>query len=544
MSIVISLLGGLGLFLFGMKLMSEGLEKAAGAKMRNILEVMTKNRFVGVIVGALFTAVIQSSSATTVMVVSFVNAQLMTLSQAAGVIMGANIGTTITSQLVSLDLSGIAPLFLFIGVIMVMFCKKQIVKKIGEVVLGFGVLFMGLNIMSGSMETLRESPTIVGILGSLKNPFLAILVGFVVTAIIQSSSVTVSIILLMATQGLLTLPICFFTIMGCNIGACASALLASLSGKKDAKRAALIHFLFNVFGTIILSVILLIGMDYVEMGIRYISGNNVGRCVANAHTIFKVFQVIILFPFADWLVKLTNLIVPGKDKEEAEMELKYIGKNAVFSPTIAIVETIHEIEEMGKLAMENLQNSIDTFFSQDSEKLKGVYQVEKKLDFLSKEITDYLVKINQEELPLPDRARIGGLLHVVSDIERIGDHAENIADATVSVMDSGLEFTKKGTKELLEMYEKVKEILAISMEMFLTGKEEHLEQILALENEIDEMERNLQKAHVRRLSKGKCTAQAGIIYTDMVTGLERVADHATNIAFSILETDPEEDFET
>lgn len=544
MSIVISLLGGLGLFLFGMKLMSEGLEKAAGAKMRNILEVMTKNRFVGVVVGALFTAVIQSSSATTVMVVSFVNAQLMTLSQAAGVIMGANIGTTITSQLVSLDLSGIAPIFLFIGVIMVMFSKKQIVRKIGEVVLGFGVLFMGLNIMSSSMETLRESPTIVGILGNLKNPFLAILVGFVVTAIIQSSSVTVSIVLLMATQGLLTLPICFFTIMGCNIGACASALLASLSGKKDAKRAALIHFLFNVFGTIILSIILLLGMEYVEMGIRYISGDNIGRCVANAHTIFKVFQVIVLFPFADGLVKLTNLIIPGKDKEEAEMELKYIGKNAVFSPTIAVVETIHEIEDMGRLAMENLQNAIDAFFSQDSEKLKGVYQVEKKLDFLSKEITDYLVKINQEELPLQDRVRIGGLLHVVSDIERIGDHAENIADAAVSFMDSGLEFTKKGTKGLLDMYEKVKDILAMSMEMFLTGKEEHLEQILVLENEIDEMERELQKAHVRRLSKGKCTPQAGIVYTDMVTGLERVADHATNIAFSILEDDPEEDFET
>ena len=309
MSIVISLLGGLGLFLFGMKLMSEGLEKAAGAKMRKILEAMTKNRFVGVIVGALFTAVIQSSSATTVMVVSFVNAGLMKLGQAAGVIMGANIGTTITSQLVSLDLSEIAPLFLFLGVIMVMFCKKPMVKKIGEVVLGFGVLFMGLSVMSGSMETLRESPKIVEILSSLKNPLLAVLVGFIITAIIQSSSVTVSIVLLMATQGLLTLPICFFVILGCNIGSCVSALLASLSGKKDAKRAALIHFLFNVFGSIVIAIILLLGMEYVEMGIHAISGDNMGRCVANAHTIFKVFQVVILFPFADGIVKIVNIIV-------------------------------------------------------------------------------------------------------------------------------------------------------------------------------------------------------------------------------------------
>lgn len=544
MSIVISLLGGLGLFLFGMKMMSEGLEKAAGAKMKSILEAMTKNRFIGVIVGALFTAVIQSSSATTVMVVSFVNAKLMTLAQAAGVIMGANIGTTITSQLVSLDLSEIAPLFLFIGVIMIMFCKKPMVKKIGEVVLGFGVLFMGLTVMSGSMETLRESPKIVEILSSLNNPFLAVLTGFVITAIIQSSSVTVSIVLLMATQGLLTLPICFFTIMGCNIGSCVSALLASLSGKKDAKRAALIHFLFNVFGTIVISIILAVAMEYVEMGIRYISGDNIGRCVANAHTIFKVFQVIILFPFADWLVKLVNWIVPGIDKEEVGMELKYIGKTAVFSPATAIMETVQEIEDMGNLAMENLQDAIDAFFQKDEEKMKRVYRTEKKLDFLCKEITDYLVMINQQELPIADVGRIGALFHVVSDIERIGDHAENIVDGATSFRESGLEFTKKGAKELQDMYEKVKEILQMSMEMFLTGKEEHLEAILALENEIDEMERNLQKGHVRRMSKGKCSPEAGIIYTDMVTGLERVADHATNIAFSILDSDPEEDFES
>lgn len=544
MSIVLSLLGGLGLFLFGMKMMSEGLEKAAGAKLRGILEVMTKNRLVGVLVGTIFTAIIQSSSAATVMVVSFVNAGLMTLTQAAGVIMGANIGTTITSQLVSLDLSEIAPLFLFIGVIMVMFCKKPMVKKIGEVVLGFGVLFMGLSIMSGSMETLKDSPKIVEVLSSLKNPLLAVLVGFVLTAIIQSSSVTVSIILLMATQGLLTLPICFFTILGCNIGSCVSALIASLSGKKDAKRAAMIHFLFNVFGSIVIAIILLAGMDYVEGFIRAISGDNLGRCVANAHTTFKIFQVIILFPFAEYLVKLVNIIIPGQDSDQEELELKYIGKNAVFSPTTAVVETVHEIEAMGKLAMDNLQNSVDAFFEQDSEKLKGVYQVEKKLDFLSKEITDYLVKLNQLELPVTDSVRIGGLFHVVSDIERIGDHAENIADATVTFMESGLEFTKKGAKELLEMYDKVKEILTMSMDMFMSGSEEHLEQILALENEIDEMERVLQKSHVRRLSKGKCSAQAGVVFTDMVTGMERIADHATNIAFSVLDADPEEDFDT
>ena len=540
MGIVLSLLGGLGLFLYGMKMMSDGLEKAAGSKMRNILEIMTKNRFVGVVVGALFTAVIQSSSATTVMVVSFVNAKLMTLAQAAGVIMGANIGTTITSQLVSLNLSELAPLFLFIGVIMVMFMKKPVIKKIGEVILGFGILFMGLSVMSGSMETLRESPVIVDALAGLKNPFLAVMVGFAVTAVIQSSSVTVSIVLLMATQGLLELPICFFTIMGCNIGSCVSALLASLSGKKDAKRAALIHFTFNVIGTIVISIILTFGMEYVEAGIRAISGDNIGRCVANAHTIFKVFQVIILFPFANGLVKIANFIVPGQDKDAREkMELQFIGKNAVFSPNTAVIETVHEIEAMGELAIKNLQEAMDAFFEKNSEKMKNVYEVEKRLDFLCKEITDYLVKLNQKELPVEFTANIAGLFHVVSDIERIGDHAENIVDKALNFKTAGLEFSENGEKEILEMYAKVKEILNISMKMFMTGSEEHLQHILDLENEIDALERDLPKVHVQRLAKGKCSPEAGIVYIDLVTALERIADHATNIAFSVLEKDPE-----
>ena len=293
-----------------------------------------------------------------------------------------------------------------------------------------------------------------------------------------------------------------------------------------------------------IAIILAVGMDQVEALIRAISGDNPGRCVANAHTIFKIFQVIILFPFAGWLVKLVHILVPGQDNDAEGFQLKYIGKTAVFSPTTAAVETIREIEGMGELAIQNLQDSIDAFFQKDSQRVSKVYDVEKKLDFLCKEITDYLVKINQkEQLPLADTIRIGGLFHVVNDIERIGDHAENFADAAVSSMEDGLEFTKKGTRELMDMYDKVREILAMSLEMFSTGKKEHLEQILALENEIDELERSLQKSHVRRLAKGKCSAQAGVIYTDMVTGLERVADHATNIAFSILDEDPEEDFD-
>ena len=315
-SVIVSLMGGLGLFLLGMKQMSDGLEKAAGAKMRSILEAVTTNQIMGTLVGILFCAVIQSSSATTVMAVSFVNAGMMNLYQAAGVIMGANIGTTVTSQLVSFNLSAYAPVFLFLGVILTQFVKKDRIRKIGEVILGFGVLFMGLSVMSGSMASLKDSPQIAAMLGGLTSPILGVIMGTVITAIIQSSSVTVSILLLMAQQGLIELPICFFIILGCNIGACMSALLASLSGKKDAKRAALIHLFFNIIGTIIIYLVLIVAGGLVLDIIQKISGSDPGRCVANAHTLFKICQVLILLPFTRGIVKLTYLAVPGDDQGE------------------------------------------------------------------------------------------------------------------------------------------------------------------------------------------------------------------------------------
>ena len=296
-TLIFSTLGGLGLFLFGMKLMSEGLEKAAGAKMRRILEFFTKNRFVAMLVGMAFTAIVQSSSATTVMVVSFVNSGLMTLLQSTGVILGANIGTTVTGQLIAFNLSDVAPLFVIVGVVMVMFCKKLSIKNAGDVVLGFGILFMGLSIMSDAMGTLKESPHIVELLKSLDNPFAAILVGFVITAILQSSSATVGIVIVMAAQGLLEFSICPFLILGCNIGSCVSALLASLGGNKEAKRAAFIHFLFNVFGSAVTFALLLVLLDPVTDVLLRVSGGDVARAVANAHTSMKVFEVIIIILF-------------------------------------------------------------------------------------------------------------------------------------------------------------------------------------------------------------------------------------------------------
>ena len=539
--IVLSMIGGLGLFLYGMKLMSDGLEKAAGAKLRGILEFFTKNRLMGTLVGIVFCAIIQSSSATTVMVVSFVNSGLMNLYQAVGVIMGANIGTTVTSQLVAFNLSEIAPLFLMAGVIMVMFCKKPVVTKIGEVILGFGVLFMGLSIMSSSMSTLKDSPLIVNALSTLSNRFLAVFVGFLLTAIIQSSSVTVSILLLMAQQGLLELGICFYVILGCNIGACTSALLASLSGKKDAKRAAMIHFLFNVFGTILMVVILSAAGDWVEALIVGISGGNVGRCVANAHTLFKVFQVIVLFPFAGWIVKATYLVVPGDDRKDSRegYELAYIGRKNIFSPATAVVEVTKELERMADMAAQNLNRGMNCLITLDEEDIAEVYRVEKYVDYLNHAITDYLVKINQMTIPVDDAKSIGGLFHVVNDIERIGDHAENMADAAKMRMEDNVSFSKQAQREMGEMLDMVLTILSYSIDMFSHNNREHLEEILELENNIDDMEKKLQQSHVERLTRNECTPEAGMIFSDIVSGLERVADHATNIAFSILDEDPE-----
>lgn len=531
-SILLSMAGGLGLFLFGMHTMSESIEKAAGARLRSILEFFTTNRFTGMLVGMLFTAIIQSSSACTVMVVSFVNSGLMNLYQAAGVIFGANIGTTITSQLVSFNLSEYAPVFLLVGAVFVMFCKNPKIVKMAEVVLGFGVLFTGLSSLSSAMSALRDVPVVVNMLSTLKSPLLAVLVGTLLTSIIQSSSVTVSIALLMCNQGLLSLNICLFIILGCNIGACTPAVLTSMTGKKDAKRAAMIHLLFNIIGTIIVFFIFLFGMDFVLELLHRISGDNPGRCVANAHTAVKIFQVIILLPFSTWIVKLTYLFVPGEEKlvnYRENMQLKYIGEKAVFNPATAVVDVLKEVERMACLASENLNRAMNALITLDEEDMKEVYEVEKNINFLNKSITDYLVKINQTTLPIEDLKSLGALFHVVNDIERIGDHAENFAEAAQRRKEGKLSFSKEAIKELGDILNMVNTIVQFSIDTIHDSSDEHMEDIMRLEQAVDEKERELQQAHVNRLTRNECTPEAGMLYSDVVSGLERVADHATNI---------------
>ena len=532
---ILTMAGGLGLFLFGMELMSDSIEKVAGARLRRILEIFTTNRFMGMIVGIIFTGIIQSSSACTVMVVSFVNSGLMNLYQAAGVILGANIGTTITSQLVSFNLSKIAPLILLVGVVVMMFTKKEKVRKVAEVVVGFGILFVGLSTMSQAMANMKNEPQVVNLLMSLKNPFLATLMGFAPTAIIQSSSVTVSIVLLLANQDLLPLPITLYIILGCNIGACATAMLASMTGKKDAKRAALIHLLFNIIGTVIIYIALFVAGDQIVELIKSISADN-GRFVANAHTLIKIAQVIMLFPFTGWLVKMTYLIVPGEDQKVGYREsyqLKYIGDKVVFNPATAVVEVVKELERMASLAEENLNRAMNALITLDEEDIEEVYEVEKNINFLNHAITDYLVKINQTTLPIEDLNSLGALFHVVNDIERIGDHAENVADAARQRKEEGVSISKEAQKELGDMLEMVNKIIRYAVEMFAKSDETHMQEIITLEDQVDEKERELQKKHVERLTKGECSPEAGMIFSDIVSGLERVADHATNIAFAI-----------
>ncbi len=545
-STFISLLGGLGLFLFGMKLMSDGLEQVAGARMRSILEFFTQNRFVGMMVGLIFTGIIQSSNATTVMVVSFVNSGLMQLYQATGVILGANIGTTVTGQLIAFNLAEIAPLFVIIGAVMHMFFKNPNVKKIGVVLLGFGILFMGLSTMGEKMTSLQDSPRAVNLLQSISSPVVAILLGFVVTAVLQSSSASVGIIMLMAAQGLLAFKICFFLILGCNMGCCISAVLVSLNGNKDAKRAAGIHVLFNVIGSAIVFIILMAALDPVAELFLKTSGYDLSRAVANANTFIKVFQVILLFPFMDWIVKLTYVFIPGEDSvPEEAYKLKYIGSRKSLSPATAVIDAIHEMKHMGEIAKENLQRSMEVLCNPDREKIEKVYEQEEYIDYLNQEIMDYLTQANSLELPMSDGKILGGLLHVVNDIERIGDHAENFADSAKRRLEKEIPFTEKALKQMQEMTEMVLRQLDYAFEMFSNQTLDHMREILRLENAVDEKEKRLRKAHIKRLTKGKCTPEAGVLYSEVISGLERVGDHATNIAFALRPENQEgiEDFE-
>ena len=529
------LLSGLALFLFGMKFMSEGLQKAAGDKMRVILDCVTKNRFIAVIFGAIFTAIIQSSGATTVMEVSFVNAGLLTLEQSVGITFGANIGTTITAQLVSLKLTAIAPYIIFAGACLMMFGNKPITRKISEVIFGFGALFLGINSMTGALSRIPEYPVIMHWFSYLKNPFIALLVGLLFTVAVQSSSVTVSVLVLLADSHLVGLGSCLYFILGANIGSCTPAVMAAVNANKNANRTAMVHFLFNALGMIIIGTILFFARNQIVDAISVLGGaDNAKRFVANADTAFKASQ----------FVKLTKLFIPGNKEGEEEdngLHLEYIRKaSSKFVPSTAVVEIIQEIERMAGLARENLVASMEALADKNLDKVKEINAREKIIDYLSSEITDYLVEVNRYELPLADSRRIGALFHVVIDLERIGDHAINILENAEKRSQLNEKFTGAGKEELTTMYTEVLQLFDKSMEMFVTNKKDNIDEIIDMENDVDQMQIDYQNQQVKRLSKGVCGVEIGLIFTDMVIGLERIADHSTNIAYSIFHENPED----
>lgn len=530
LSMTMALLGGLALFLYGMKLMGEGLEKAAGDRLKRLLEALTRNPLMGLLVGVVFTMIIQSSSATTVMVVGFVNAGLLDLMQATGVILGANIGTTVTAWIVAgFQATAFMPLVLLIGVAMMMFLKKLKLQRVGQVVAGFGMLFVGMGMMSDAMKPLAESAEFARLMTAFSNPIMALLVGVAVTAIIQSSSASVGILEMLAIQGLVPLETSLYIIMGTNIGTCVTAMLSAVGATRTAKRAALIHLMFNVLGTLV--VFILVSLLPVSTWIGHINGPALQ--IAVAHTSFKVFEVLCFVLLRKWLVKLVMILVPGEDKQGEGKSLKFLDDRILSTPPIAVAQICKEIERMGDIAIANLMRAMDAFFNKDSSLINEVEQNEDVVNYLNHEITRYMVAAAQLDLPASDVEQLGEMFHVVNDLERIGDHAENMAEYANSRIEEEIPFSEDGIAELRDMLDKTVALFKLSMEAFHTRDQHLLPRVLVQEENIDDMEKTLQQSHVDRLTRGACTPRSGMIFSDMLSNLERVADHATNVAFSI-----------
>lgn len=530
--------GGLGMFLYGMNVMADALQKTAGNKMKKLMGVLTNNRLLAVLVGALVTAIIQSSSATTVMVVGFVNASILTLTQAVGVIMGANIGTTITAWLVSLqEMSSflkpefLAPLIIGIGAFVMLFATSEKKKDAAEIAIGFGVLFIGLSFMSGSIGQYKDAPIFTDafrILGS--NPFLGILTGAVVTAIIQSSSASVGILQTLALNGLVTWNSAIFITLGQNIGTCVTALLSCLGANKTAKRAAVIHLLFNVIGAIIFGVVMfvvfLLCEDWAQSSI-----NSFGISVF--HTIFNITNTIILFPFANKLVALSGVFIKDEVEEEQSEEkvmLSHLDERIFETPSFAVVNAVLEVVHMGEIASENVQRSCLAVANNDTQIIQEVYKTEKTLDAMARMISEYLLKINNLQLNEDQHNLISNLFYTVSDIERIGDLAENLAELADYKVNNDITFSEGAQAELKEMAELVNNAVTYAVKARKDQEVNVADMAREYEDQVDTMEEVLRMKHIERLASNKCQPRAGVVFLDILSNLERISDHADNIA--------------
>lgn len=532
-----SLLGGLALFLYGMQMMSNGLEAAAGNKMKQILEKLTANRFLGVLVGAVITAVIQSSSATTVMVVGFVNSGMMTLRQAVWIIMGANIGTTITGQLIALDVGDIAPLIAFIGVALIVFIKKQKVHHYGMIVAGLGILFIGMELMSSSMMPLRESEAFASIMTNFSNPLLGILAGAVFTAIIQSSSASVGILQALATSGLIGLPSAVYVLFGQNIGTCITAVLASIGTNRNAKRTTIIHLMFNLIGTTIFTIVCM--TTPLTSLVESFTPGRVAAQIANMHTLFNVVTTLILLPFGNYLAVLATKILPEKKEELGDvMHLEYIRpietkrEHQIGNSAIATNGIRSELSRMMEMAKENVDASFRAVRSGNADLLPEVEEREEYIDYLNKEISKYISKVMVNETNPKDSQYISALFKVCGNLERIGDHAMNICEYTKMMEERKISFSPAVAGEITEMQKVSNEAMEV-LEKLGEYPEESMKKIEALEQQMDDMTENYRKAQIERMQTGKCSDEACILYSEMLTDFERIGDHILNIGQEI-----------
>lgn len=534
---IFSMLGGLALFLYGMNMMSNGLELAAGNKMKTILEKLTSNRILGVLVGALVTAIIQSSSATTVMVVGFVNSGLISLTSAVWVIMGANIGTTITGQLIAIDITAIAPLIAFIGVAMIVFFKSKKLDAFGSVIGGLGILFIGMETMSNAMVPLRTMPEFVGLISKFQNPFIGILVGALFTALIQSSSASVGILQALAKSGVMTLSSSIYVLFGQNIGTCITSVLASIGTSKNAKRTTIIHLTFNIIGTVIfVSISMLFPFAHL---VESITPNNVAAQIANVHTIFNVATTLLLLPIGTKLVDLAKMILPDDPEDHQHMSLKYLDfsifNNDYHIGTSAIANTqlFNETQHMLNVANHNVKRAFELLDHFDQEKYERLLKDEEYINYLNQQIIDFTTEVISNEFPTEGSQTIVLFLKLSSDLERIGDHAINIASRAQKLAEDDTHFSADALKEISIMESLCNNILD---ELIILDYDEFkniVDKVDVMEDNIDKTQHQFTVNQLIRLKEKKCSTENSIIYTKILTDFERIGDHGLNIAESL-----------
>ena len=532
-----SMLGGLALFLYGMNMMSNGLEMAAGDKMKTILEKLTSNRILGVLVGALVTAIIQSSSATTVMVVGFVNSGLMSLTSAVWVIMGANIGTTITGQLIAIDITAIAPLIAFIGVAMIVFFKSQKLDAIGGVIGGLGILFIGMETMSSAMVPLRTMPEFVGLISKFQNPFIGILVGALFTALIQSSSASVGILQALAKSGVMTLSSSIYVLFGQNIGTCITSVLASIGTSKNAKRTTIIHLSFNIIGTVLFVTISML-FPFADL-VQSLTPSNVAAQIANVHTIFNVTTTLLLLPIGTKLVDLACRILPDSEEEQQDMQLKYLDFSIfdndyhIGTSAIANTQLFNETQHMLNVANHNVKRAFELLDHYDEEKYIRLQKDEEYINYLNQQVINFTTAVISHEFQAESSQSIILFLKLSSDLERIGDHAMNIAARAQKLAKDDTHFSEDALKEIGIMESLCNNILDELIIMDYDEFKYIVDKVDVMEDNIDKTQHQFAVNQLIRLKEKKCTTENSVIYTKILTDFERIGDHGLNIAESL-----------